>query len=421
MTDKQGLTRRWAATAFSLATLGALEFRHAVAAPPSSKPKRGPDAVSTAAVAEVNGLGVRLFAHMLDRGDDNVVISPLSIAVAMQMAAAGANGATEQEFRRGLALGDGSMEEVTNELGSLLQSLLKQEKEVILRAANGIWLATDARPVAAYVKAQQQDFSAEVKSVDFARPSTKDGINKWFSDKTNHLIPKMLSQLSTDTRVVLANALYFKGRWQTPFKAALTAPGMFHVAGKQAGTLPLMHRKDGTFLYQETERGQAVRLPFAGRDFNVVVVLPRQEMAAVDVAKSLDDKGWSELLDDKGYEQRPGELTLPRLKLSSGADMRTALEAIGLKGVFSDDADFSRLSQTRVKLDQVIHRAVLSWDEEGAEAAAATAAVVVRSVSVHPAAFTMVVDRPFLMALKHAPTGALVLLGLVNNPAGSVS
>ncbi|UYO54594.1 serpin family protein [Rhodopseudomonas palustris] len=428
MSTTKGLTRRWAligvpAGLWSLCS--AMVEANATVDVATAKTKKQKAAtqptVPSATVASVNGLGVRLFAQAIGTSSGNTVISPLSLAVALQMAAAGAGGATEQVFGGVLGFNDSTAQKAGSELASLLKQLLKPQKSVTLRAANGIWLSKDAELNADYAEVQRKVFHARIESRDFADPHTIAAINRWFAEKTNNLIPEMLPELPAQTQIVLANALYFKGRWQETFKAELTKPGPFQVAGNEPATLPLMNRSDSSFLYRETDQYQAIRLPFAGRVYEMLIALPKQGIGAAQWAKELDEAAWSGLFDNGAYRETPGELTLPRLKLTTGSDIRPSLEAIGLKGAFGEGADFSRMSKSKIQLDQVVHRTALTWDETGAEAAAATAIVGVRSaISNEPKPFKMVVDRPFVLALRHASSGAAILLGLVNNPGVGV-
>jgi len=363
---------------------------------------------------EVNWLGESVFSHKLVQGaGGNVVISPLSLTVALQMAAAGAGGKTEQAFQDVLRLAL-PIDTASTILGGLVHRISKPDKNLIMRTANGIWLAEDAKAQATYLASQRKNFNARVETKDFADPKTIEAINQWFARETQNLIPKMLSELPAETRVVLANALYFKGRWAVPFPAAQTKPGAFKVAGGQAIDVPMMRQPEKEFLYRQGDDYQAVRLPFAGGGYEMVIALPREGLAAVEWAKTLRE--WDNLLDPKKYSQQPGTLALPRLKVASGGEIRPPLEAIGLKDAFGNDADFSRMARSPVHFDQVVHRTVLTWDEEGAEAAAGTAIVATRTAAFPQEPFEMIVDRPFILALRHVQTGALVLLGLVNDP-----
>jgi serine protease inhibitor len=426
MRNRSGLPQ-WAAAAGSLVLLAVTSFAGDGAQAESravsrTQPKQSTDAMKSAA-NRVNALGARLLAQTVkQQAAANTIVSPLSLALALQMTANGSAGQTEQAFRQGLGLGGIAMEKASQDLGKLSRQMLARDKDQALAIANGIFLAPDAKPVEAYVASQSKTFQARIESRDFSQPDTLKAINAWFSEQTQGLIPQMLADLSPETRVVLANALYFKGRWQVPFQAEQTVARPFRVAGTQPSDVRMMHRSGRSFMYRETDAYQAVRLPFTGGAVEMVIALPREGLEAAGWATGLNAQAWADLLDNSKYADRPGELALPRLKLSSGGDVRQQLQAIGFGNAFGDKADFSRLARSPVRLDQVVHRTALKWDEEGAEAAAATAVVGVRSaVILGPQPFKMIVERPFVLVLRHVQTGTIVLLGLVQDPRESVS
>lgn len=341
----------------------------------------------------------------------NTIISPLSVAMALNMAAGGASGATEEAFRKAISMGKLPTADFVKLFGKDVTGIVSGDPKVAFRSANGIWLADDAKLVPTYVDTLHNSFRARIESVDFSKSKAVKDINDWFARETRNLIPNMVSQLPRDTRVLLANALYFKGQWSIPFQTKATKPTPFHLSNGQAADVPMMRRSDDGFRYCKSENYQAVKLPFGKGDFEVAIVLPTATRDAAKNAAELVSVAWSDC-----YAERSGQVSLPKLKLTAGGDIKPMLEAIGLKEVFSASADFSKMAKSRVKFDQVVHRVALSWDEEGAEAAAGTAVVMTKSVSTSVDRFEMNVDRPFVFVLSHVKTGAVILVGLVNDP-----
>ena len=376
----------------------------------------GNDIVKVDPIAEVTQrLARRLFPLSVARsGGRNAVVSPFSLCVTLHMAAGGAGGSTEKAFREALGIDAASTEAYVEAVGRSAGSVASDDPQVTFRSVGGLWLASDAKPVPAYLALLRNSFQARIETADFSKPEAVKDINDWFADQTQQMIPNMVSQLRADTRLLLANALYFKGRWTTPFHAS-NQPAPFHLTNGKTADVPMMHHGDDSFQYAETSSYQAVKLPFGKGDFEVVVALPKQ---GVDPAANA-----VELISvaSMPFSERSGWLALPRLKLSAGGDVRPVLEAFGLKDAFSNSADFSRLTESRVRFDQVIHRVALSWDEQGAEAAAGTAVVLPKPGEVRADRFDMNVDRPFVFVLRHVRTGAAILVGLVNNPLESPS
>ncbi|HLJ65679.1 MAG TPA: serpin family protein [Stellaceae bacterium] len=371
------------------------------------------------AAAEVNGFGLRLFTRLYDPDRvANTVISPLSLTLALHLAATGAGGKTWMEFRQALDLGAKPMSAASADMSALMRELLTGEAARSFRVANGLWVSPAAPLRDGFAKGARAAFETEIASLDFTSPQSFRVINRWFAARTQGLIPDMLGPLPADTRLVLANALYFRGRWQNPFAAALTAPGVFVPGGLSdivvMRQVPMMEARERAFLYRETENFQAVRLPFAGGRFEAVIVLPNHR--AADWVKAQGAAAWQEVLDPARFDERSGDLLLPRLAIAAAQELQPALESVGLRIAFTHDADFRGLAEGPLWLDQLVHQTVLKLDEEGAEAAAATIASGARFGDEPAKPFRMVVDHPFLLALRHVASGTLVLVGWINDP-----
>src|SRR5689334_195838 len=261
-------------------------------------------------------------------GEANTIISPLSLSVALHMAAGGANGATETAFRAALGIGGSSTESFVQGYGDYVRAVASHDPKVIFRSVNGLWLAGTAEPIPAYLELLRNGFQARVETEDFSKPKAIKDINDWFARQTQRLIPKMVSEIPPDARAILANALYFKRQWTTPFPASATRPSAFHLAGGRAADVPMMRRSDDGFLYAETASYQAVKLTFGKGEFEVLLALPKD---GVDPAN-----GAGELMSaaNARFSERPGRISRPRLKLTSVGDMKPVLEAFGLKEAF---------------------------------------------------------------------------------------
>lgn len=373
-----------------------------------------PMAAHTAA-ARLNALGVRLLDNALGENEAaNVMLSPLSLASALTLTAGGAAGSTAAAFAEVLGYPDGATEAAGRDLQALDALLSSDDDSLTLSLANGIWLAPDLGLQPEFTRFAEANFRARVEAVDFADPATREAINHWFSERTREKIPELLQELRADTRIVIGNALYVNGRWQTAFDPELTDEAPFHVATDETRPVRMMHRNQGHILYREHATHQAVRLAFADPDHELLVVLPAEGLSTTALQAERDDSGQPLWLALEGFRPQPVQLALPRMDLELGGDLRSALEALGLGPAFAADADFGALASEPVMLDQVIHRVAFTVDEQGAEAAAATAITGVRSAPAR--AFEMIVDRPFLVALRHVPSEAILFLGRVGNP-----
>jgi serpin B len=218
--------------------------------------------------------------------------------------------------------------------------------------------------------------------------------------------------------MVLANAIYFKGKWQRAFDSKVTKPRAFHSSENQESQVPMMGQ-DGEFEYQEGNGCQAVRLPYKGRRLGLYVLLPEASSSVAKLLGALNIQVWQEQLL-RQMASRKGSIVLPRFKLEYGAELKQPLQTMGMRLPFSDNADFSGMSPSPLFLSAVKHKSFVEVNEEGTEAAAATIAVM-RAQSVRPETkpFEMVVDRPFLFVIADQVTKAILFLGIVIDPASA--
>ena len=389
----------------------------------------------------VNGFGVNLLRALLEESAHaNTLLSPLSLATALTMTAQGAAGATTDAFAQVLGYGAGEATSAAQALAALNVELERENTDLTLRQGNGLWLAPDLALHEAFAAQQREHFGAEVASADFTDPATLEAINTWFAERTSDRIPRLLDRLSDDTRIVLGNALYVKGRWQMPFDPAQTRPQSFHRADGHTTEVAMMHLDTTEFLYREDAEHQALRLPFADPEFELLLALPAPgapvaELLRPGASDSADDApsgsgentdaglsaaapgsatgsaGLPEVLSGVGFRPRPGRLELPRFDLGTGGDLSEILQRMGL----FQSQDFSRMAAEPLVFGPVVHKVAFAVDEAGAEAAAATAVVGVRSARPREP-FAMVLDRPFLLGLQHGPSGTWLFLGRVGAP-----
>lgn len=388
----------------------------------------------------VNGFGVRVLRALLEESADaNTILSPLSLATALAMTAQGATGDTADAFAAVLGYEADQSGLAAEALAILGAQLEREHADLILRQGNGLWLAPTLALRDAFAVRQREHFGAEVATVDFSDPAALETINAWFAERTAGEIPRLLDRLPGDARIVLGNALYVNGRWQTPFDPTQTRAQPFYRGDGQTIEVPMMHLDAADFLYRENSDHQALRLPFADPEFELLLALPAPgapvaELLRPGVAESLIGSrsragestlaglpaasgssaaptDFPEVLLGVGFRPRPGRLELPRFDLGSGGDLSGTLHQMGL----FQSQDFSRMAAEPLAFGPVVHKVSFAVDEAGAEAAAATAVVGVRSGRPRQS-FAMVLDRPFLLGLQHLPSGIWLFLGAVGAP-----
>jgi serine protease inhibitor len=237
------------------------------------------------------------------------------------------------------------------------------------------------------------------------------------SSRTHGRVPSILDRVPADVLLYLVNATYFHAAWQSAFDAARTRPGSFHRAAGGDVAVPLMDRT-GDFGYGAGADYQAVELPYAGGAVRMVVVLPAERLAVAGFAPYLAPARFEQITS--GLGSASGEVRLPRFGLDVTASLLEPLSALGMAPAFRSGADFSGIAPSCLRtcsISDVTQRARLDVDERETTAAAATRAGVAVSARVAGEPFQMVVDRPFLIAIQHVPTGTLLFAGVVGDPS----
>jgi serpin B len=353
----------------------------------------------------------------------NAVLSPYSIAVALQMALEGARGQTAAQMAKTLHMPGVSAAQLTATAASLrhdLAALDDPQKKVILRIANGMWPQAGYPIKAPFTTSLRDGFGVDVRQLDFARDpqGARRTINEAVSKQTNGKIAELLKQdLDPMTRLVLTNAVYLKAAWAVPFQADQTRPDAFHKADGSVVQAPFM-RQAGELGYAKRDGYQLVRLPYGARDLAMTLIVPDGSLAPVENA--LTERGLAAVL---GGPMATAQVTLalPRFKVRTHAELVGTLRQLGMTDAFDDvRADFGGIADEQLVISQVAHEAYVSVDEGGTEAAAATGVVVV-ATSGHVGANPIVtVDHPFLFAITtDTKTGTPLFLGRVTDPTAS--
>ncbi len=351
----------------------------------------------------------------------NLFLSPFSIRVALAMCAAGARG----ETRRVLADLIGAPENVdeqNRQYARLLKSVQGDgNRPFQLVTANALWGQQGYRFNTDFQEAIADFYDGALHEVNFrAQPDEAvRTINAWVSGKTREKIRELVNRdfISDDTRLVLTNAIYFKGRWEKVFEEAHTRDEDWH-GPNGTGKVPLMHRQGG-YLYYDGGSFQALDLPYQGRQLSMLVVLPKKN----DGLASLESQ-WAggntyrQVTDGLDYEEAV-LVWLPRFKLETEFRLKPILCGLYAELAFSDEADFGGIGDEPLKISEVVHKAFVEVNEEGTEAAAATAVGMVLCAGVGgppPRPVVFRADHPFLFFIRDRRTNAVLFSGRVLDP-----
>lgn len=351
--------------------------------------------------------------------DANAFISPYSVSSALQMTADGAAGETRGQMQRALRTAGMSNAALNGAFADLDQQF-GARRDVILNLANGLWVQNNYRLKPAFVTDNRKFFQAELAEVDFNQPQSAQAINDWADQKTQGKIKEVVQfPFPPLTRLILANAIYFKGKWIAPFEKSATRPREFHLANGQTKRTPTM-TQEGQFAYQETDGFQAVKLPYRG-GLQMELYLPQTNSNLRKFIAGIVAKGnWQQNVQE-GYRRQEGSVTLPKFKIEYEVQLNVSLEALGMKNAFGPNADFSGIANEPLLISEVKQKSYVDVNEEGTEAAAVTA-ITMRAAAVMrppPDRFTMVLDRPFFFVISDVNTGSILFMGVVNEPVGT--
>jgi serpin B len=381
--------------------------------------------------------------RQLATGNDNLCVSPFSIENALGMTFVGADGETRSEMARVLHF-SGDAEGVASSFASLQHSLEQmttrtaamagKSKEfggpsepITLNIANRLFAQTNYNFRQNFLYLVKQDYGAAFEPFDFvADPkAATQHINKWVADQTRDKIRDLIpaDALNKLTRLVLANALYLKAPWTDPFSEKTTQPEPFNVRGSAAANVPMM-RKTARFGYAKRPGFLAISVPYLSDDLQFLVLLPDE----IDGLRALESKLTANVLAGCArLETRDVDLRLPKFKLEPPTiALAEKLQALGMKSAFDiprGSADFDKMAPRKpndyLYISNVFHKTFIAVDEKGTEAAAATAVVMMRATSMRgptPLPIEVKVDRPFVYAIQHVPSGVCLFLGRVTDP-----
>ena len=368
--------------------------------------------------APINDFGFRLLRSLTDGNGKNVIVSPLSVSLALAMTYNGAAGGTRTAIAKTLGAAALSDEAFNNDNRLLLDTIKKADPAVQMEVANALWTQSGFAVSPDFLKVNRDSYDATLDSLDFAgNPQhAMDTINSWVNQKTHAKIPKILDVVDSATVLVLTDAVYFKGRWAVPFDKKQTVPRAFYLHGGTTVNAPMMV-ENGDYPYFENDAYQAIRLSYGNDRFAMYVFLPRKPGGLPNLLRKFDAARWTEMTDK--LADRKGEIVLPKFESTYGEQLNDALKSMGMGVAFSDRANFSRIHPPppQLAISDVEHKTYFKVDEEGTEAAAATSVgIVALAMREEPPPFEMVVDRPFFCAITERHSGALLFAGVVTDP-----
>jgi serine protease inhibitor len=379
------------------------------------------ETVMTEVVQGNNQFALDLHARLRQQ-PGNLFYSPASISIALGMTYAGARGETAQQMAKVLHF-PGARDKLHEEFAALHRSLnpAPGSRAYRLSIANRLWGQAAYHFLPDFLALTRESYEAELAEVDFRRDpeGARQKINSWVAERTEGRIKDLIPEGVLDplSRLVLTNAIYFKGDWSRPFAKSATHEEPFHVSSDKTTRVPLMHKQD-EFRFRAGDGLKVLELPYGKGELSSYVLLPDQidGLPAIEAKLSLQnlDRWIGELHRQKVI------VYLPKFQVTSQFSMRDVLQAMGMTLAFDQErADFTGIStQEPLYISAVIHKAFVDVNEEGTEAAAATGVVVAaRAAAIlpqQPAVFRA--DHPFLFLIRDNKSGSILFVGRVQNP-----
>jgi len=369
-----------------------------------------------ALVQASNDFGWELF-RTLERNTQHqdLFISPFSVSMALGMTLNGARSATRDSIRSTLGFGGLSQTEINTIYRDLFKLLSTRDQDVLLEIANSIWTRTGFPVLQSFYEVNVDYFDAEVRELNFSDPAAVDIINSWIYNKTHGKIDEVLKNINNSAVMFLINATYFNGIWETEFDEENTAESVFYPTPGSPIPCQMMTKHD-SLPYTETNRFQAVDLPYGEGDFRMTILLPREGESIHSLIADLNSSQWDLWIN--GFKEQPITLYLPKFELAYKETLNTALNSQGMGIAFDPNrADFTGITgDGGIWISTVSHETYLQVHEKGTEAAAVTVVELFRDGS-GGVGKVIRINRPFLLAIRERSSGTILFVGKIMRPS----
>ncbi|GFR05841.1 leukocyte elastase inhibitor [Trichonephila clavata] len=356
-------------------------------------------------------LGLNLLRALAQEDPGNIFVSPFSIANALATLLFGARDETASEINQVLEFQDISEENLMNSFDLLLSSLEKSSESYTVECANAAAVQEDFCVKDEFRKVLEESFHAALFQENFAEEKAVAHINDWIKDKTHGMISHFLDSLAPTIIMVLLNAVYFKGTWEHQFQKSDTRLQRFYNNGDEDSPkeVEMMHLKE-EFFYFENETYQALMLPYQGEDIVMLILLPRSKQGLAELENQLPHTFYEDLLEE--MEEMKIKVALPRFRVEYCKSLKESLQFLGMRRAFGADANLSAINECHdLHVSDVLHKAVIEVNEEGSEAAAATAVLIeARMMLMEP---EFIVDHPFLFSIYNPRSNLNLFTGRI--------
>jgi len=367
-------------------------------------------------LASDNVFGLELFQEVMQdaEADENIMISPLSVALALGMTYNGSASTTRKAMEATLKLQGLTEEEINDGYKSIIDQLLDLDPRVLMEIANAIWYKEGFEVQDEFINTNKEHFYAEIRSLDFSRPDAVDIINQWVSEHTHELIEEIIDAIPPETVMYLINAIYFKGTWTYEFDPEETKLESFYPETGASFKSPAMHQETKLNYYQNN-LFKLVELPYGDRKFSMLVFLPSGDNTCSDILAEMDNEHWNNWTND--FNETNVHLQLPKFKFGTLKLLNDPLSRMGMEIAFSDAADFTRINPAgNLFISRVLHKTFIDVNEEGSEAAAVTAVEISLTSAGGSGLTHFIAEKPFLFLIRENSTGSILFMGRLSQP-----
>jgi len=355
------------------------------------------------------------YSKVSERETGNIFFSPISLSSAMSMTFAGSSDETKNQISKVFHF-ESNDKKYHQKQGKIIKRYSSNADSIKLSLVNTLWAEKTYQFKKDYNKLIQKSYSATIHQVDFvgkaeeSRIQINNDISKLTFDKIKELLPS--GSINSLTRLVLTNAIYFKGNWKTKFDKKKTFDGNFYITHQNKINCKMMGVKS-RFNYYEGSKIQAIEMPYKGGNFSMVIILPSAGITLADYTKEFTYSTIEDIL--KRMTSEDINVSIPKFKISTGYQLKPLLSEMGMPLAFTDYATFSNMtSKNDLKISDVFHKAYIEVNEEGTEAAAATAVVIaVKSIGNDK---YFVANRPFIFMIRDRVTGTILFMGRIVDP-----
>lgn len=367
-------------------------------------------------IDSANRFAFDLFKPILNdaKGTENIMISPFSITSALSMTLNGASGETFEAIRKTLRLEQKNLEQINSTYLKLMTEMVPVDKRVVVEIANSVWVEKRLIVKQPFITSLQSWYKAEARDIDVTNTNAVNIVNRWIAEKTYDKITDMLDYLDPDLAMLLINAVYFNGKWRYQFDKSETKEEPFYVTPSESKNVQMMHQTEKLNAIKHNNLTIA-EAPYGQGNYTMVVILPDENVTTSEAANDITPTLWNSWMDYLAGNSHEVELSMPRFKYKYKRSLNDDLINLGMGIAFTDQADFSNISDQALLISRVLHQTFIETNEEGTEAAAATVVEFI-TTSIGTGITKVTLDRPFLYFIRESSTGTILFMGRVSDP-----